>query len=59
MLRPVSLNDKTGALRTTAPTVGGVGMLGGVSMEGPAPEPPQAVKKVAITITKEYGDENL
>jgi hypothetical protein len=59
MLRPVSLNDKTGALRTTEPTAGGVDMLGGVSVEGPAPEPPQALKKIVMTITKEYGDENF
>jgi hypothetical protein len=59
MLRPVSLNDKTGALRTTAPTAGGVDMLGGVNVEGPAPEPPQALKKVMMTIAIEHRDENF
>jgi hypothetical protein len=42
-----------------APTAGGVDMLGGVSVEGPAPEPPQALKKVMMTIAIEHRDENF
>jgi hypothetical protein len=34
-------------------------MLGGVSVEGPAPEPPQALKKVVMTIAIEHRDENF
>ena len=43
--RPVSLNDKTGGLRTTASATGGVCVSENVRALGLAPEPPQAAKK--------------
>jgi hypothetical protein len=50
-LRPVSLKDKTGGLRTTAAVTGAESMLVEPGPAASGPVPPQALKKMTIAST--------